>query len=223
MSQVAIDSGVPFKLNVRRVRLTEEQFALLCQENRDFRFELTAHQELVIMPPAGSETGWRNNEVSYVLTAWTKADGTGLTFDSSAGFTLPNGAIRSPDASWDATKPLNALTQEQREKFAPLCPDFVVELRSRTDRLTDLQEKMQEYMDNGARLGWLLYPIHTRVYISRPGQSVEIQRILTRSVEIPCYPVSSCPYASCGSRTSIVLRGFSGSGSMKNDSIPLNT
>lgn len=174
MSQVAIDSGVPFKLSVRRVRLTEEQFALLCQENRDLRFELTAQQELVIMPPAGSETGWRNNEMSYLLTAWTKADGTGLAFDSSAGFTLPNGAIRSPDASWVQRDRWNALTQEQREKFAPLCPDFVVELRSRTDRLADLQEKMQEYMDNGARLGWLLDPIDTRVYIYRPGQPVEM-------------------------------------------------
>jgi Uma2 family endonuclease len=174
MSHVATDSGAPFKLSVRRVRLTEEQFALLCQENRDFRFELTAQQELVIMPPAGSETGWRNNEVSYVLTAWTKADSTGLTFDSSAGFTLPNGAIRSPDASWVRRDRWNALTQEQREKFAPLCPDFVVELHSRTDRLTDLQEKMQEYMDNGARLGWLLDPIDTRVYIYRPGQPVEL-------------------------------------------------
>lgn len=174
MSQVAIDSGVPFKLSVRRVRLTEEQFALLCQENRDLRFELTAQQELVIMPPAGSETGWRNNEMSYLLTAWTKADGTGLAFDSSAGFTLPNGAIRSPDAAWVQRDRWNALTQEQREKFAPLCPDFVVELRSRTDRLADLQEKMQEYMDNGARLGWLLDPIDTRVYIYRPGQPVEM-------------------------------------------------
>jgi len=174
MPQVATDSGVPFKLSVRRVRLTEEQFALLCQENRDFRFELTAQQELVIMAPAGSETGWRNNEVSYVLTAWTKADGTGLAFDSSAGFTLPNGAIRSPDASWVKRDRWDALTQEQRERFAPLCPDFVVELRSRTDRLSDLQEKMQEYMDNDARLGWLLDPIDKRVHVYRPGQSVEV-------------------------------------------------
>ena len=174
MPQVATDSGVPVKLSVRRVRLTEEQFALLCQENRDFRFELTAQQELVIMAPAGSETGWRNNEVSYVLTAWTKADGTGLAFDSSAGFTLPNGAIRSPDASWVKRDRWDALTQEQRERFAPLCPDFVVELRSRTDRLSDLQEKMQEYMDNGARLGWLLDPIDKRVHVYRPGQSVEV-------------------------------------------------
>jgi Uma2 family endonuclease len=175
MPQVATDSGVPFKLSVRRVKLTEEQFALLCQENRDVRFELTAQQELVIMPPAGSETGWRNGRLTYRLIAWSDVDGTGLAFDSSAGFTLPNGAIRSPDASWVQRARWDALTQEQREKFAPLCPDFVVELRSRTDRLADLQEKMQEYLDNGARLGWLLDPIDTRVYIYRPGQSVEIR------------------------------------------------
>jgi Uma2 family endonuclease len=174
MPQVATDSGVSVKLSVRRVKLTEEQFALLCQENRDFRFELTAQQELVIMPPAGSETGWRNNEVSYVLTAWTKADGTGLAFGSSAGFTLPNGAIRSPDAAWVKRDRWDALTQEQREKFAPLCPDFVVELRSRTDRLADWQEKMQEYMANGARLGWLLDPTDKRVHVYRLNQPVEV-------------------------------------------------
>jgi Uma2 family endonuclease len=174
MPQVATDSGVSVKLSVRRVKLTEEQFALLCQENRDFRFELTAQQELVIMPPAGAETGWRNNEVSYVLTAWTKADGTGLAFGSSAGFTLPNGAIRSPDAAWVKRDRWDALTQEQREKFAPLCPDFVVELRSRTDRLADLQEKMQEYMANGARLGWLLDPNDKRVHVYRLNQPVEV-------------------------------------------------
>lgn len=175
MPQVATDSGVPFKLSVRRVKLTEEQFALLCQENRDVRFELTAQQELVIMPPAGSETGWRNGRLTYRLIAWSDVDSTGLAFDSSTGFTLPNGAIRSPDASWVQRARWDALTQEQREKFAPLCPDFVVELRSRTDRLADLQEKMQEYLDNGACLGWLLDPIDTRVYVYRPGQSVEMR------------------------------------------------
>ena len=139
---VATALGLPFKLNVRRVKLTEEQFALLCQENRDLRFELTAQQELVIMPPAGSETGWRNGILTHHLVAWTRIDGTGLAFDSSAGFTLPNGAIRSPDASWVRRERWNALTQDQRAKFALLCPDFVVELRSPTDNLSDLQDKM---------------------------------------------------------------------------------
>ena len=176
MSQpaLAIESGAPFKLSVRRVRLTSEQFAFLCQENRELRFELTAQQELVIMPPAGSETGWRNGILTHHLVAWARTDGTGLAFDSSAGFTLPNGAIRSPDASWVRQERWNALTEEQQEGFAPLCPDFVVELRSRTDRLSDLQEKMQEYIDNGVRLGWLIDPIDKRVYVYRPGQPVEV-------------------------------------------------
>lgn len=166
--------SVPFKLSVRAAQLTEEQFVRLCQENRDLRFELTAQKELVIMPPAGSETGWRNNEISYFLTAWTKQEGTGLAFGPSAGFTLPNGAIRSPDASWVKRERWEALTKDQRERFAPLCPDFAIELRSPSDQLSLLQEKMQEYIDNGARLGWLIDPLEKRVYIYRPNQPIEI-------------------------------------------------
>lgn len=175
MSQASVTSelSAPFKLNVQATKLTDEQFARLCQENRDLRFELTAQQELVIMPPTGSETGWRNNEISYSLTAWTKQDGTGLAFDSSTGFTLPNGAKRSPDASWIKRERWNALSKDQREGFAPLCPDFVVELRSPTDYLSILQEKMQEYIDNGARLGWLIDPLDKRVYVYRSSQPVE--------------------------------------------------
>ncbi|MBI3303743.1 MAG: Uma2 family endonuclease [Deltaproteobacteria bacterium] len=165
--------GLPIKLNVRGAKLTEEQFVRLCQENPELRIELTAKGELVIMPPTGSETGWRSGEIFYSLTDWAKKDGIGLTFDSSTGFTLPNGARRSPDASWVRRERWNALTKDQREGFAPLCPDFVVELRSPTDRLSDLQEKMQEYIDNGARLGWLIDPIDKRVYIYCPGQPVE--------------------------------------------------
>ena len=166
-------SGV-VRLNVQRTRLTPEQFALLCQENPDLRFELTSQQELVIMAPAGSETGWRNNKIAVRLGTWAEADGTGLAFDSSAGFTLPNSAIRSPDASWVRRETWDALTGDQRKGFAPLCPDFVMELRSPTDRLSDLQDKMQEYIDNGTRLGWLIDPIDRRVYVYRPSQSVEM-------------------------------------------------
>ncbi len=170
----AVELGPALKLNVQRTRLTREQFARLCQENRDLRFELTAQQELVIMPPAGSETGWRNGILTSYLVTWARSDRTGLAFDSSAGFTLPNGAIRSPDAAWVRRERWTALSQDQRKEFAPLCPDFVVELRSPTDRLSDLQYKMQEYSDNGARLGWLIDPIDKRVYVYRPGQPVEL-------------------------------------------------
>jgi len=164
----------PLRMNVRRTNLTEEQFMELCQENPELRLELTAHGELVIMPPTGSESGWRSGQVFLSLGTWAKQDGTGLSFDSSTGFTLPNGAIRSPDASWIQRERWTALTKAQREKFAPICPDFVIEVRSVTDRLSDLLEKMQEYLDNGARLGWLIDPIDKRAYVYRPGQPVEI-------------------------------------------------
>jgi Uma2 family endonuclease len=162
------------KLSVRGIKLTDEQFAQLCRENPELRLELTAKQELVIMPPTGSETGRRSGEVFYSLIAWAKKDGTGISFDSSTGFTLPNGAIRSPDASWVKREKWEALTKEQREEFAPLCPDFVIELRSRKDLLSDLREKLQEYIDNGARLGWLIDPLDKRVYVYRPDQPIEV-------------------------------------------------
>jgi Uma2 family endonuclease len=165
----------PVKINVQRTHLTEEQFELLCQENPELRLELTAQGELIIMPPTGSESGWRSGETFLSLGTWAKQDGTGLSFDSSTGFTLPNGAIRSPDASWIRRERWTALTKAQREKFAPICPDFVVEVRSQTDKLSDLLGKMQEYIDNGARLGWLIDPLEQRVYIYRPGRPVEMQ------------------------------------------------
>lgn len=161
------------KISVREAKLTKEQFARLCQENRDFRFELTAAQELIVMPPAGSETGRQENRINFRLSAWAEVDGTGLTFSPSTGFTLPNGAIRSPDASWIKQERWNALTQEQRMGFAPICPDFVIELRSPSDRLSEVQAKMQEYIENGARLGWLIDPQERRVSIYRPTQPVE--------------------------------------------------
>jgi Uma2 family endonuclease len=176
MAQVSgiTELTAPLRISVRRTQLTEDQFMELCQENPELRLELTAQGELIIMPPVSSEGGWRSGEVFYCLTAWTKKNGTGISFDSSTGFTLPNGAIRSPDASWMRRERWEALIRAQRVKFAPICPDFVIEVRSETDRLSDLLEKMQEYLDNGARLGWLIDPIDKRAYVYRPDQSVEI-------------------------------------------------
>jgi Uma2 family endonuclease len=165
---------LPFKLNVGETKLTEEQFVRLCEENPDLRIELTAQGELVLMPPTGTETGRRNNRLAYRLTAWADIDGSGVVFDSSTLFTLPNGAKRSPDVSWVRREPWETLRQEQREGFAPLCPDFVAELRSPTDRIKDLQEKMQEYLANGARLGWLIDPLEKRVYIYHSDRDVDI-------------------------------------------------
>ncbi len=165
--------AIPVKINVQAVQLTDEQFARLCQENPELRLELTAQQELVIMPPTGSKTGWRNSRITQRLANWAETDGTGLVFDSSTGFRLPNGAKRSPDGSWLRRERWEALTEVQQNGFAPLCPDFVVELRSQQDRLATLQEKMQEYLATGAQLGWLIDPLEKRVHIYRPKQSVE--------------------------------------------------
>src|SRR4028118_1050986 len=156
------------------IDLTDEQFFELCQKNRDYRFERTSDGELIIMPPTGSETGNRNGRLTQRLFNWTDTNELGIAFDSSSGFKLSNEAERSPDASWVKIERWNALTPEQQGKFAPICPDFVVELRSPTDSLKTTQEKMQEYIDNGARLGWLIDQKSERVEIYRQGQDVEI-------------------------------------------------
>lgn len=156
------------------IDLTDEQFFKLCQKNRDYRFERTALGELIIMPPTGSDTGRRNVKITTQLEIWNSLNHLGEVFDSSTGFTLPNGAERSPDASWVKIERWNALTIKQQEGFAPICPDFVVELRSRTDSLKDLQNKMKEYIENGAKLGWLIDRKNKRVEIYRSNQEVEI-------------------------------------------------
>ena len=164
---------LPPKLQLS-IDLTEEQFFLLCQNNTDLRFERTALGEIIIMPPTGGETSNRNIEIAYQLQAWSRQNNLGKAFDSNGGFTLPNGAVRAPDASWLKLERWEALTQGQRQKFLPLCPDFVVELRSPTDSVKQLQAKMQEYIDNGARLGWLIDPKTRQVEIYRPNQDIEI-------------------------------------------------
>ncbi|MGE5659980.1 MAG: Uma2 family endonuclease [Actinomycetota bacterium] len=164
----------PHTLIELSINLTDEQFCQLCQNNRDYQFERTAQGELLIRPPTGSETSRCNADLTFQVRAWNHQTKLGIVFDSSGGFTLPNGADRSPDASWVKKERWDALTPEQKEGFAPLCPDFVVELRSKTDSLKKLPEKMQEYRENGAKLGWLLDRKNQRVEIYRPGQAVEI-------------------------------------------------
>lgn len=161
---------LPIALDVNTMEMTDEQFYKLCRANKEVKLELTAQGELIIMAPTGSLTGWRNAKINYYLTAWSERDATGLTFDSSTGFRLPNGAKRSPDASWVRLPKWNCLTEEEKEGFAPICPDFVVELRSTDDVLSKLQEKMLEYIDNGAELGWLFDPKNKDVYVYRPNQ-----------------------------------------------------
>jgi hypothetical protein len=154
--------------------MTVQEFYEFCLANRDLRIERNANGEVIIMPPAFSDTGNRNLKICQQLANWSDQDGTGLGFDSSAGFTLPNGAMRSPDACWISLSRWNNLSDEQKASFAPICPDFVIELRSSSDHLNDLQEKMQEYLSNGILLGWLIDRKNLRVYVYRPNQDVEI-------------------------------------------------
>jgi Uma2 family endonuclease len=171
MKVATLEAFNPVKLTLD---LTDEQFFQLCQNNRDLRFERTATGELIIMPPTGSETGNRNGRLIQQLFNWTDTNDLGVAFDSSAGFKMPKGGNRSPDASWIQKTRWDGLTEEQKQQFAPLCPDFVVELRSASDSLKELQDKMLEYLDNGVRLGWLIDRQNLRVEIYRPGQKVEI-------------------------------------------------
>jgi Uma2 family endonuclease len=155
------------------LKLTDEQFEKLALANRDIRLELTAQGELMIMPPTGGETGNRNFELYLDLGNWNRQTRLGKAFDSSTGFQLPNGAKRSPDLSWITLEKWTSLSAEQRKKFLPLCPDFAVELVSESDDLEDTRKKMQEYLDNGLRLGWLIVPRTQDVEIYRPSQDVE--------------------------------------------------
>jgi Uma2 family endonuclease len=143
--------------------MTDEEFFEFCRLNADWRIERTQEGELVIMPPAGGETGARNSQLTRLLGNWAESDGTGIVFDSSTGFVLPNGAKRSPDAAWLRRSRWDALKPEERRKFPPLCPDFVAELRSPTDDLDTLQAKLEEYIANGAELGWLIDPVERKV------------------------------------------------------------
>ena len=166
-----INLPIPLQLTLD---LTEDQFYELCQKNQDLKFERNRAGELMITAPTGGETSHRNFNIAVELGIWNKQTRLGIAFDSSGGFKLPNGADRSPDISWIRSDRWSSLTPKQRERFVPLCPDFVVELRSSSDSLKSLQDKMNEYRENGANLGWLIDPKHRRVEIYRPQQEVEI-------------------------------------------------
>ena len=155
-------------------QLSNEQFYQLCQDNRDLRFERSYHGDLIIMSPTGGETSNRNIEISYQLQGWSRQNKLGIAFDSSGGFKLPNNADKSPDAAWIPLEKWNNLSTEERQGFIPLCPDFVIELRSKSDSLKSLQTKMQEYLENGTQLGWLINRHDRQVEIYRQGQAVEI-------------------------------------------------
>ncbi|HET6883314.1 MAG TPA: Uma2 family endonuclease [Pirellulales bacterium] len=173
MATVTTDSiGSPLVLHFGAAmnRFSEDEFFEFCQRNRDLRIERTRSGDLIIMPPSGGETGRTNSGLNYQLVAWNEHAHQGEVFDSSTGFRLPGGPVRSPDAAWVARDRWRALTRDQRKKFPPLAPDFVVEIRSDTDKLKPLRAKMHEYIELGVRLGWLIDPMARRVEIYRPGK-----------------------------------------------------
>ena len=179
------DSALVLRLQPA-IDLTREQFFHFCQLNSEVRIELTADGEITIMPPTGGETGARNMRVGAQVARWAAEDGSGVVFDSSTGFELPNGAVRSPDVAWVANTRLERLSEEEKRGFLPLYPDFVIELCSPTDSVAEVQRKMGEYRANGARLGWLLDPDRQRVAVYYADGRVEW---LERPVSIAGDPV----------------------------------
>lgn len=175
-SKIESDSMVmsPLKLNLDAVSLTDEQFYQLCQNNRELNFERTATGELIIMSPVGGDSGNRESELIADLVLWNRQMRLGFTFSSSTILKLPKGGDRSPDAAWVRRERWEALTPEQRRKFPPIAPDFVIELRSATDDLEILQAKMQEYLNSGVQLAWLINPQQQQVEVYRLGQEVEV-------------------------------------------------
>ncbi len=172
---LTLDKNRPAILHFGRIleKVSDHEFFEFCQLNKDWRIERTAEGDLIIIPPTGGETGRLNFVLTGLFSAWVERDGTGFGFDSSTGFTLPNGAKRSPDLSWIRRSRWEKLNESQRGEFPPLCPDFVVELRSKADSLATLQTKMEEYITNGALVGLLIDPIDKRVYVYRPSEPMQ--------------------------------------------------
>jgi len=170
----ALENGMVVDFSPLATKVSDEEFAELCRLNPELQIERTSEAELVIVAPTGGKTGIRNAKLTMAFGLWAERDGTGQNFDSLTLFSLPNGARRSPDLSWIRNERWEALSPQQQEQFPPLCPDFVVELRSKTDSLKSLTEKMQEYIANGAELGWLIDPSERKVHVYRPGLAAEI-------------------------------------------------
>jgi Uma2 family endonuclease len=168
------------------IEMNDDQFFEFCQANRDVRIERNSHGEIIIMPPTGWETGDKNAEITTQLRIWAKKDGRGKSADSSTGYKMPNGATISPDASWILNERLEKISPAKRRKFLPLAPDFVIELRSESDSLQKLQTKMQEYIENGVSLGWLIDPTERKVYVYRAENEV---KTLENPAEISGAPV----------------------------------
>ena len=163
----------PVRLRFERP-MTDEELMRFCAANEVVRVERDANGELILMSPSGSETGRTNSELIYQLVAWARETNSGATFDSNAGFTLPDGSMRSPDAAWIAWPRWNALSKEEQEGLAPICPEFVIELRSPSDSLAELQAKMRLWVANGVEVAWLVDPSRKAVEVYRPGREAEV-------------------------------------------------
>jgi len=170
-----LDALIPPELiALTRQSVTPEQFEALCAKYDELRLELTSSGELIVMPPTGLQSSRLNCNLTYQLEAWCRQARSGVCLDSNGGFTLPNGAIRSADAAWIKREKWDSLTEQQKQSFAPICPDFVVELRSASNTLTQLFRKMFDYMENGASLGWLIDPFKRQVYVYRPNEQTVV-------------------------------------------------
>jgi Uma2 family endonuclease len=191
------EGSLPIRVRFEPViEMTSDLFEQFSALNDDMRIELTAEGTIEIMPPVYSDTGAKELDIGADLKVWARSDANGVAFGSNTGFTLPNGAMRSPDASWILRTRLGALTSEEKRGFSSICPDFVVELRSSSDRLSVLQAKMEEYMANGARLGWLLDPLQRQAHIYRPGAQPEIldnPETLSADPELPGFTLDLKP------------------------------
>ncbi|MEE4357740.1 MAG: Uma2 family endonuclease [Desulfococcaceae bacterium] len=176
MQQAVSEQKAPVMLRTKPLMtFTDNELYHFCQINKELKIEKNAEGNLEIMSPTGGESGWRNTEILTSLNIWARKDGNGVVFDSSTGFVLPDGAMRSPDASWIRRSRLSALTDAQKRGFIPLCPDFLIELRSFSDRIRDLQDKMEEYIKNGTELGWLIDPENRQLFVYRQGGEPEKQ------------------------------------------------
>jgi Uma2 family endonuclease len=173
-SAIGLNNGLVVDFSPLATKVSDEEFAELCRLNPELQLERTSEGDLVIMSPTGGKTGRRNAKLTVAFGVWAEKNGSGQSFDSSTLFTLPNTAKRSPDVAWVRNERWNALSAQQQEEFPPLCPDFVIELRSRTDSLKALKEKMEEYISNGAGLGWLIDPLERRVHVYRAGVDPQV-------------------------------------------------
>jgi len=167
-------------INASKAALTEAQFYDICRQNEELRFEMTAQGDLIVMPPVGGLSGSRESDLNADVQIWNRRTGLGQVFSSSTVFRLPNGAKRSPDVAWVELSRWDTLSREAQERFPPLAPDFVIELRSRTDDLAVLQMKMQEYIENSVKLGWLINPQDQQVEIYQPGKDIEVRSLPTQ-------------------------------------------